>query len=159
MSLTIHDIKGAENKLIIRDGKGKQDRVVPLASGMLEDLRRYYRVHKNPLYIFPNVGRGSNEPGAVTQRMHRATQPMPHGSLQRLMVAASKELNIPGATPHGLRHSYATHLIEAGAGLHSVQRLLGHRKIETTMVYLHLTNQSEENTLALVEDLCKQLPS
>ena len=158
LNLTIHDIKGDENKLIIRNGKGKQDRVVPLPASMLEDLRKYYRFHRHPRLLFPNVGRGSDDPATMAERMHAATQPMPHSSLQRLMVAAGRELNIPGATPHGLRHSYATHLIEAGASLHGVQRLLGHRQIETTMIYLHLTHQSEENTLALVEDLCHRLP-
>jgi len=159
LSLTIYDIKGKEGKLLIRQSKGLRDRVVPLAQDMLEDLRRYYRFHRHPLLIFPNAGRGTqSDPDELARRMRSALSPMPHGSLQRLLVLARKELNLPSATPHSLRHSYATHLIEAGASLHTVQRLLGHKQINTTMVYLHLTHQSTENTRALVESLCRGLP-
>jgi len=158
LSLTIHDIKGEEGKLLIRQGKGLKDRVVPIASEMLEDLREYYKFHRNPLLIFPNAGRGVQEGPALQARMHAATTPMPQCSLQRLLVLARNELNIPDATVHTLRHSYATHLIESGASLHTVQRLLGHKKIDTTMVYLHLTHQSRENTRELIEALCHGLP-
>ena len=77
---------------------------------------------------------------------------MPLSSLQRLVVVARKELGLPDATVHTLRHSFATHLVEAGASLHTVQALLGH-KITTTMVYLHLTHRSEQDSRALVERL------
>ena len=56
------------------------------------------------------------------------------------------------------RAGVATHLIESGASLHTVQRLLGHKKIDTTMVYLHLTHQSREDTRELIEALCQGLP-
>jgi len=144
---------------VFRQSKGLRDRVVPLAQDMLEDLRRYYRFHRHRLLLFPNAGRGTqSDPDELARRMREAVSPMPHGSLQRLLVLARKELNLPSATPHSLRHSYATHLIEGGASLHTVQRLLGHKQINTTMVYLHLTHQSTENTRALVESLCRGLP-
>ena len=158
LSLTIHDIKGEEGKLLIRQGKGLKDRVVPIAHDMLEDLRTYYRFHRNPLLVFPNAGRGIQNGSELRTRMHAAGTPMPHCSLQRLLVLARKELNIPDATVHTLRHSFATHLIESGASLHTVQRLLGHKKIDTTMVYLHLTHQSREDTRVLIEALCQGLP-
>jgi site-specific recombinase XerD len=74
------------------------------------------------------------------------------------MVVARKELNFPDVSVHSLRHSFATHLVEAGASLHTVQKLLGHSQITTTMVYLHLTHHSEQNALSLVESLSRGLP-
>ena len=158
LSLTIHDIKGDDGLLRIRQGKGLKDRVVPLAAEMLEDLREYYRFHRHPFLIFPNAGRGIQSGRELAARMRSAATPMPHSSLQRLLVVARKELNIPDATVHSLRHSFATHMIEGGASVHTVQRLLGHKQIETTMVYLHVTHQAREDTRALVETLCQGLP-
>jgi len=158
LSLTIHDILGTERKLVVRHGKGARDRVVPLATPMLEDLRTYYRFHRHPLLLFPNVGRGHQSGAGLAERMRQATAPMPHSSLQRLLVVARKHLNIPGASVHSLRHSFATHLLESGAHLHTIQRLLGHKQITSTMVYLHLTHQSQQDTLRLIEDLCVGLP-
>jgi integrase len=132
--------------------------MVPLAPAMVEDLRRYWAFHRHPLLLFPNAGRGPCAPEQLAGRMRQATGPMPVSSLQRLIIVARKELGIPDATIHSLRHSFATHLIEAGASLHTVQALLGHRQIDTTMVYLHLTHRSEQNSRALVEQLCKGLP-
>jgi len=158
LSLTIEDILGEEGKLWVRGGKGGKDRMVPIAKSMIEDLRRYWAVHRHPLLLFPNVGRGPCTPDKIAARMHRATSPMPVSSLQRLMVVARKELGIAEATPHTLRHSFATHLVEAGASLHTVQALLGHKQINTTMVYLHLTHRSEQDSRALVEKLSEELP-
>lgn len=158
LGLTIHDIDGQGRKLRVRQGKGGRDRMVPLAGAMVEDLRAYWRVHRNPLLLFPHVGRGRQSPEKIAERMRAATSPMPYSSLQRLMLKARAELNLPDASVHTLRHSFATHLVEAGAGLHTVQALLGHRNIDTTMVYLHLTHRSEQDALALVEDLSRDLP-
>lgn len=158
LALTIHDIQGPENKLFIRGGKGHQDRVVPLPTSLYEELRRYWIFHRHPLLLFPNVGRGENTPEVVAARMHRATAPMPCSSLQRLLVLARKQLNIPGATIHSLRHSFATHLLEAGAHLHTIQKLLGHKQITSTMVYLHLTHQTMRDALGQMDELCRNLP-
>jgi integrase len=158
LSLTIHDIRGDEGKLMVRQGKGGRDRMVPLAPAMVEDLRRYWVFHRHPLLLFPNAGRGPCARERLADRMHRATAPMPVSSLQRLVIVARKELDIPDATIHSLRHSFATHLIEAGASLHTVQALLGHKQINTTMVYLHVTHRSDRDSRALVEQLCNGLP-
>ena len=158
LALTIRDIQGAENKLLIRNSKGHQDRVVPLPTCLYQELRRYWAFHRHPLLIFPNVGRGENNPQALAQRMHQATAPMPCSSLQRLVIVARKELNLPDASIHSLRHSFATHLLEAGAHLHTIQKLLGHKQITSTMVYLHLTHQTTRDALKLMDELCRNLP-
>jgi len=158
LSLTIHDILGDENKLWVRKGKNRHDRMVPLPSLMVEDLRKYWNTHRNPLLLFPHTGRGSQAPEKVSERMREATSPMPYCSLQRTMLVARNELDLPHASVHTLRHCYATHLLESGASLHTIQSLLGHKQINSTMVYLHLTHQSAENALQLVEDLCQDLP-
>lgn len=158
LGLTIHDIHGADNKLFIRASKGHQDRVVPLPTCLYQDLRAYWAFHRHPLLIFPNVGRGDHQPQALAARMRAATGPMPPSSLQRLMIVARKQLNLPGASVHSLRHSFASHLLEAGAHLHTIQRLLGHKQITSTMVYLHLTHQSTKDALALMDQLCRGLP-
>jgi integrase len=158
LSLTIHDIDAKGGKLWIRNSKNNKDRMIPISHAMIEDLRRYWRVHRHPLLLFPNVGRGSCPPADVARRMRKAIRPMPVSSLQRLVVAARRQLNIPVCTMHTLRHSFATHLVEAGASLHTVQSLLGHCGINTTMIYLHLTHRSEQDSRALVEKLCQELP-
>jgi integrase len=158
LALTIHDIDAANGKLWIRNGKGNKSRMVPISPVMIEDLRRYWKFHRHPLLLFPNVGRGRCAPGDVARRMREAVRPMPVSSLERLMVEARKALNIPVCTVHTLRHSFATHLVEAGASLHTVQALLGHRHIDTTMIYLHLTHRSEQDCRALVESLSAGLP-
>jgi integrase/recombinase XerD len=158
LSLTIHDIDAKGGKLWIRKSKGNKDRMVPISQTLIEDLRDYWRVHRHPLLLFPGVGRGACPPADVARRMRKAIRPMPISSLQRLVVVARKELNIPVCTMHTLRHSFATHLVEAGASLHTVQALLGHCGIDTTMIYLHLTHRSEQDSRALVEKLCRELP-
>jgi len=158
LSLTIEDILGDEGKLWVRDGKGGKDRMVPIAKSMVEDLRAYWLVHRHPLLLFPNVGRGPCTTEKIAARMHAATSPMPLSSLQRLMGIARKELGLAKASAHTLRHSFATHLVEAGASLHTVQALMGHKQINTTMIYLHLTHRSEQESRALVEKLSEDLP-
>jgi integrase/recombinase XerD len=158
LSLTIHDIIAKEGKLWIRGGKGSKDRMIPIAQTMIQDLRRYWKFHRHPLLIFPNSGRGDHDPQRTAARLHAAERPMPISSLQRLMVEARKELGIEKCTVHTLRHSFATHLVEAGASLHTVKALLGHKSVTTTMIYLHLTHHSAQNSRELVENLCRDLP-
>ena len=158
LSLTIHDIQGDDGKLWVRGAKGEKDRMVPISPIMVADLRKYWSFHQNPLYLFPTVGRGPNTPKAVAARMHAATEPMHTSSVQRLFCLARKELGMETGTPHVLRHSFATHLVEAGASLHLVQELLGHARIDTTMVYLHLTHRGVQNVRGMIHELCVGLP-
>ena len=158
LGLTIHDVLGRENKLRIRQNKKHQDRVMPLPTCLYEELRRYWTFHRHTLLLFPNVGRGDRSLTSLAARMHAATSPMPPSSLQRLLIVARQQLNIPDASVHSLRHSFATHLLEAGAHLHTIQQLLGHKQITSTMVYLHLTHQTTRDALALMDELCRGLP-
>jgi integrase/recombinase XerD len=158
LNLTVHDIDGDQGKLWVRGGKGGRDRMVPIAAAMVEDLRRYWAFHRHRLLLFPNVGRGRCHPDHLAARMRRATAPIPVSSLQRLILVARAQLNLPQASVHTLRHSFATHLVEAGASIHTVKDLLGHRAIETTMIYLHLTHRTREECRELVERLCEELP-
>lgn len=158
LSLTIHDICASEGKLWIRGGKGGKDRMVPISQIMIDDLRRYWAFHRHPLLLFPNAGRGDWDPRRTAERMHLAARPMPVSSLQRLMVEARKLLGLKKCTVHTLRHSFATHLVEAGVSLHALKALLGHAHIDTTMIYLHLTHRSEQDSRAMVEELCRDLP-
>jgi len=132
--------------------------MIPISQTMVKDLRRYWKFHRHPLLIFPTAERGACPSDKVAQRMGAAVRPMHVGSLQKIIAAARKELNIPVCTPHTLRHSFATHLVEAGASLHTLQALLGHSGINTTVVYLHVTHRSEQDSRALVETLCQELP-
>lgn len=158
LALTIHDILGKENKLWVRNSKGHQDRMVPIPAPMVKDLRDYWAFHRHHLLIFPNTGRGRHSADSLRQCMNRATSCMPISSLQRLVVVARKQLILPAASLHTLRHSYATHLLEMGASLHTIQALLGHKQINSTMVYLHLTHRCEQDTLRMVQLLCEGLP-
>lgn len=158
LSLTVHDIQADAGKLWVRDGKGHTDRVVPIPLEMVEELRAYWKVHRHPTLLFPAVGRGPRDHEAVVARMRTATQPMHPSSVQRLVSIARKELHLPAGGPHTLRHSYATHLMEAGASLRLLQSLLGHKHIDTTMIYLHLTHQSEQDSQRLVQGLLDGLP-
>jgi site-specific recombinase XerD len=158
LALTIHDINGPENKLFIRSSKGHQDRVVPLPTSLWHELQAYWKFHRHPLLLFPNLGRGDTDLPTVARRMQQATAPMPCSSLQRLIIVARKQLNLPAASIHSLRHSFATHLLEAGAHLHTIQKLLGHKQITSTMVYLHLTHQTTRDALRLMDELCRNLP-
>ena len=158
LALTIHDIAGAEHKLFIRGGKGQRDRVVPLPTVLYQELRSYWSFHRHPLLIFPSLGRGDTRPQALAARMRQAMAPLSGGALQDVLALARTQLNLPAATPHSLRHSFATHLLEAGAHLHTIQKLLGHHQITTTMVYLHVTHQTTQDALRLMAELCRQLP-
>ncbi len=158
LGLTIHAVHGRENKLRIRRGKGQRDRMLPLPTSLYQELRAYWAFHRHPLLLFPNVGRGAHTPQALAARMHAATGPMPPSSLPRLLILARKQLNIPAASLHSFRHSFATHWLEAGAHRPTIQRLLGHKQITSTMIYLHLTHQSAQDAWQLMAALGRGLP-
>ena len=124
--LQVTDIESAPDRMCIkvREGKGGKDRYTLLSPKLLTELRSYWRTYRPRLWLFPNPA--GDKPIALT-------------TVQRLYGAARDAAGLrSGGGIHTLRHSFATHLLESGVDLHTIQRLLGHGHISTTMRYLHL---------------------
>ena len=141
----------ADRKLVhVRRGKGAKDRYVPLPDATLEILREYWKTHRNPTWIFPTPGIGRRKAPA-------ATSPMTRTNVQECMRRVITGLNWSkrGVSIHTLRHSYATHLLEAGVNLKLIQKYLGHSSLQTTMQYLHLTSLGEEQAYAVINQLMR----
>ncbi len=112
----------------VEQGKGAKDRYTLLSPRLLEELRRYWRLERPSPWLFPT---------------RNALQPMHYGTAERAYTAAKQRAGIVKAgNIHALRHAFATHLLEAGTDLHTIQRLLGHRHIRSTMRYLHLARRN-----------------
>ena len=146
--LEVGDIDSDRMMLHVHRGKGAKDRMVPLPPQTLAVLREHWRSHRNPRLLFPVVGRGRT-------RAATAETPMGKSSVQTAMRAA---VRLAGITKrfvhiHCLRHSYATHLLEEGVNLRVIQRYLGHTKIETTMMYLHLTRKGHDEAVVVINRL------
>jgi len=138
--LQVTDIDSERMMLHIRQGKGNKDRYVPLPEGSLKLLRDYWSTHRHPVWLFP-------APMRAGVPMSAATQPMDESGVQRAFKAALQESGVQkAASVHTLRHSYATHLLEAGVSLRLIQAYLGHSSPKTTARYTHLTR--EANALA-----------
>jgi len=117
----------------IVNGKGGTDRYVPLPYSTLELLRAHYKTHRNPTLLFPAPGQGQKQ-GPVS------TIPIPKGSVWDVFKKVSDECGLNKEVhPHTLRHSYATHLLEDGVDIRVISAYLGHKSLETTMIYTHLT--------------------
>jgi site-specific recombinase XerD len=111
-------------QLRVACGKGAKERRVPLSPRLLSELREYWKKYRPPQYLFP--GRTSDVPLAPT-------------TIQKVCKAAAAKAGLErNITPHTMRHSFATHLLEAGVDLLTIGRLLGHRSFSTTMKYLHV---------------------
>jgi site-specific recombinase XerD len=148
VTLEVRDILGRQNppRLHIRDAKGGKDRFVPLAPAMLEELRQWWRTHRNPRLVFPALARAA-ERVACASPMSQTTQPMSVATVQEVFRLARISSGIdPKATTHTLRHSYATHLLEEGVSLRQISSYLGHESLDTTAIYTHLTAVSEART-------------
>lgn len=161
--IEVKDILGRETppRLLVRHGKGGQQRYVPLTPAMVQELRAWWRTHQNPKFLFPSPGRGwADRTFTLSQVMHQGTGPMSESCVQsayRLARAASG-IN-PGSTTHTLRHSYATHLLEEGVSLRQISAYLGHKSLDTTVIYTHLTAVSEARTQVALNTLYRALKS
>ena len=112
----------------VEQGKGAKDRYTLLSPGLLKALRRYWSAHRPKLWLFPSP--------------RNAQLPMLPKSAQRIYQGAKERAGITKAGGiHGLRHAFATHLLEAGTDVHTIQRLLGHGSLSTTARYFHLAQK------------------
>lgn len=148
LSLKVSDIDSQRMKLVVRKGKGRKDREVPMSPQTLHILRKYWIEHRNEKWIFPAPGRsGLKRPISTT---HAAPS-----SVTKPLQEVLKRINFSkqSVCPHTFRHSYATHLLEAGVDIRNVQRFLGHVDIKTTVKYLHLTSCGQEKATAIVNQL------
>lgn len=152
LQLQVAHIDSARMMLHIHAGKGQKDRYVPLPHSVLERLRTHWRTHRNPIWLFPaTTSRTANPPLP-------AAQPMVGSGLQRAFQIAVHASGIhKHATIHTLRHSWATHLLEAGVNLRVIQTWLGHSSPSTTALYTHLTGKTEAQATEAINQLLEML--
>jgi integrase/recombinase XerD len=136
LHLRIQDIDSQRMVVWVRNGKGDKDRSVPLPQQTLAQLRAYWTQRRPATWLFPT------KTGTTT--IHS-------GEVRRCLKAALWETSIrKNVGCHTLRHSYATHLLEAGVHLRAIQALLGHRSLKTTFIYMHLTQSTMADVQAQV---------
>jgi site-specific recombinase XerD len=139
--LKVADVDSERMSIRVEQGKGGKDRYTLLCEKLLAELRRYYLAERPKHWLFPSrIGTG----------------PLSHRSASRIFHDAKARVGITkGGGLHCLRHAFATHLLEAGTDIYTIQRLLGHRGVRTTMRYFHLSRQrlmQTESPLELLED-------
>ena len=146
--LQVGDIDGERHLVHVRRGKGNKDRYVALPQRLLEQLRAYWRTHRHPTWLFPGAPRAGQLSPA----------PMCESGVQRALQAARRESGLTKpATVHTLRHSYATHLLEAGVNLRVIQAYLGHASPTTTALYTHLTQKTEAYMVETIDRVLEAL--
>ena len=149
--LQTYDIDSDRMRVHVHRGKGAKDRYGPLPQATLKTLRSYWKHHRNPRWIFPRLGRSGKE-GPTAQ------EPMNYTSVQGALRRVLKQIKFKKRVSiHTLRHSYATHLLEAGVNIRRIQQYLGHRSLNSTMVYLHLTTQGHQRAYDIIDDLMKEV--
>jgi len=139
--LMIKDIDSGRMMIHIRQSKYNKDRYVPLSPLILKGLRKYFNACHPLDYLF-----NGNEPGS----------PLSVRGMQWVLREAVKKCKLQkGITLHTLRHTYATHLLEEGMDIVTIKELLGHERIETTMVYLHVAKPNRSNVFSPFDRLYK----
>src|SRR5580692_1664390 len=140
--LRVEDIDSKRMIVHIRKGKGGKDRDVPLCPKLLETLREYWRWKKPKTWLFPRgIAKRGDAPLTSKAVWYAVTEAARHARLKKRVA------------PHMLRHSFATHLLENGADLPTIQVLLGHADLEATSIYLHLSRRHLETTINPLEHL------
>ncbi len=138
INLKLTDVQSGRNVLLIRGGKGQKDRTTLLSQKLLESLRAYYKQYKPKVWLFEG-----QTGGQYTVE-----------SLRNVFRAAKDKAAVKTkATPHTLRHSFATHLLEQGTDLRYIQTLLGHRSSKTTEIYTHVTSYALDKITSPFDNL------
>jgi len=138
VNLKVTNVDSHRMLVHIEAAKGKKDRYVTLPSSILDDLRRYYRVYRPKTYLFEGQYGG--------QYAIRSVQAVFKDAMRKAKI--NKTVGI-----HGLRHSYATHLLECGTDMFFIQKLLGHKDIRTTEIYAKVSNRQIGNIKSPLDDL------
>ncbi len=130
LNLQVTDIDSVRMVVNVRQGKGAKDRQVPLSARLLSELRQWWYGHRTKPWLFPGMTADSRQ------------RPMNTTSVQRMVKQVMRRAKLKKvASMHTLRHSYATHLLEAGVDVVTLQKLLGHNALSTTARYLHLSRR------------------
>ena len=139
LNLKPADVDSKRGLLIIRQSKGKKDRVVPISEKVIDMLRSYYKIYKPELWLFEGQ----------TPRLQYT-----EASLAKVLKTSCAKAKIKKpVTLHWLRHSYATHLLENGTDLRFIQELLGHKSSKTTEIYTHVSTKSLQKIKSPFDDL------
>ena len=150
VQLRVAQIDSARMLLHIQAGKGNKDRYVPLPLTTLSHLRQHWSTHRNPIWLFPSTH--------ATGDPHTSLVPFDESGLQKVFRQAVLQVGLTKpASIHTLRHSWATHLLEAGVNLRVIQIWLGHSSLTTTARYTHLTRNAEQVAHAALERLTADL--
>lgn len=129
--LKVSDIDSKRMMVRVVQGKGGIDREIPLSKKLLAALREYYRWMRPQTYLFPGTVNGSRADKPITPKV----------VWQAVREACTRAGIKKRVSPHSIRHCFATHLLESGADLRSIQMMLGHSDLEATTVYLHLSRR------------------
>ncbi len=139
LRLRLGDIDSKRMMIRIDQGKGRKDRYAMLSAKLLETLRRYWRESRPDPWLFPGRDR---------------SRPLTRESVGCVFARARKKAGIlKHVSPHSLRHSFATHLLERGVNIRVIQRLLGHRNVRTTEIYTHVAETYVRDTKSPLDDL------
>jgi len=148
VAVQVGDVDGQRKMLRVR-GKGNKDRQVPLSDPTLESLRGFWKLHRSRPWLFP---------ARLQPRSSKEEGPIDRDNLRGAFKAALEQSGIKKpATVHSLRHSYATHLLEAGVQLRLIQEILGHRSPSTTAIYTHLTAEVRAQLIDPLQALTRNL--
>jgi len=146
LNLKVADIDGHLMRVHIRQAKGNKDRFVPLPLLTYKALRRYWVTHRHPELLFPG--------GKYPHIREGKTMVMDKGGFQKAIKIVAKECGISkNVHIHTLRHSFATHLLENGINLRSIQTLLGHVSPVTTAIYTRMTEEAQQNSALMINAL------